>query len=286
MIQTLPFGSTGHDSTRTLFGAAALSRVSQAVADQTLEVLLEYGVNHIDVAASYGDAELRLAPWLQRYRDRFFLATKTNERTYEGARAQIRRSLQRLGVDYVDLIQLHNLTDEEGWQTAFSPDGALKAAFEAKAQGLVRFIGVTGHGLQAPAMHKRSLESYRFDSVLAPLNYPLWQNPDYVRDFEALADTARIRGAAFQTIKAITLGPWGEKEHTHSTWYEPLHDQADIDLAVHWVLGRPDVFLNTVGDVTLLPKVLDAASRFEGARPLNEEMQALVRRKTMTPLFV
>jgi aryl-alcohol dehydrogenase-like predicted oxidoreductase len=168
MIETLAFGKTGHESTRTLFGAAALSRVSQETADTILPLLLEHGINHIDVAASYGDAELRVGAWMDRHRDRFFVATKTGERTYQAARDQIRRSLERLRVDQVDLIQLHNLTAEDDWRTAMAPGGALEAAVEAKDRGLVRFIGVTGHGVVAPSMHRRSLERFSFDSVLAP----------------------------------------------------------------------------------------------------------------------
>jgi aryl-alcohol dehydrogenase-like predicted oxidoreductase len=286
MIEKLAFGSTGHESARTLFGAAAFSRVTQEVADQTLALLPEHGINHIDVAASYGDAELRLAPWLQEHRDEVFLATKTGERTYQAARDQIRASLQRMQVEQIDLIQLHNLTDEADWQTAMAPGGALEAAVEAREQGLVRFIGVTGHGVVAPAMHARSLDRFPFDSVLLPFNYPMLQNPDYARDFWRLFEMCRQRGVAVQTIKGITLGPWNEKEHTTATWYEPLQDQADIDTAVHWVLGQPGVFLNTAGDVRLLPKVLDAAERFEGSPPSDATMQALVARQGMAPLFV
>jgi aryl-alcohol dehydrogenase-like predicted oxidoreductase len=287
MIPKLAFGSTGHESTRTLFGAAAFSRVTQEVADATLPLLLEHGVNHIDVAASYGDAELRLAPWLQKHRDEVFLATKTGERTYPKARDQIRASLQRMQVEQVDLIQLHNLTDEEGWQTAMAPGGALEAAVEAREQGLVRFIGVTGHGVVAPAMHARSLERFPFDSVLLPFNYPMLQNPDYTRDFWRLFELCLSRGVAMQTIKGITLGPWAEgQDHTTTTWYEPLQEQTDIDTAVHWVLGQPGVFLNTAGDVRLLPKVLDAAERFDGTRPSDASMAALVAKQGMAPLFV
>ena len=286
MIETLPFGSTGHVSSRTLFGAAAFSRATQESADATLPLLPEHGVNHIDVAASYGDAELRLAPWLQQHRDEVFLATKTGERTYQAARDQIRASLQRMQVEQIDLIQLHNLTDETDWQTATAPGGALEAAIEARDQGLVRFIGVTGHGVVAPAMHARSLERFPFDSVLLPFNFPMMQNEDYARDFWRLYEMCQQRGVAMQTIKGITLGPWGEKDHTTTTWYEPLQDQADIDLAVHWVLGQPGVFLNTASDVRLLPKVLDAAERFDGHRPSDEQMQALVARQGMAPLFV
>ena len=287
MIPLLPFGSTGHRSTRTLFGAAALSRVTQEVADGVLDLLERHGINHIDTAASYGDAELRVAPWIAGAgRDRFFVATKTGKRTYAEARDEIRLSLRRLGTDHVDLIQLHNLVDEAEWQTAFAPDGALRAAVEARDAGLVRFIGVTGHGLQAPAQHRRSLERFPFDSVLFPYNYVQLRDVAYARDVQALMALCEERGAAMQTIKAITLGPWhGERPATPTTWYEPLHDQRDIDLAVRWVLGDPRVFLNTVGDVGILPLVLDAASR-GGERPSDAEMDELVERREMSPMFV
>ncbi len=285
MIPTHPFGRTGHVSTRTLFGAAAFSRVTQEEADRTMELLLQYGVNHIDTAASYGDSELRLGPWMERMRDRFFLATKTGERTYQGARDQIRRSLERLRVDHVDLIQLHNLAEPGEWDVAMGPDGALRAAIEAREEGLVRFIGVTGHGLGIARMHLRSLERFDFDSVLLPYNYVLIQNPQYAADFEELVALCEKRNVAVQTIKSITRAPWGDRPHTAATWYEPFQDQEDIDRAVHWVLGRPGIFLNTVGDIHVLPKVLDAANRFE-RRPSETEMAAAMREKRMEPLFV
>jgi aryl-alcohol dehydrogenase-like predicted oxidoreductase len=284
-IPTLDFGRTGHQSTRTIFGGAALGRVPQERADETLALLLERGVNHIDTAASYGDSELRIGPWMERHRDRFFLATKTGERTFEGARDSIRRSLERLRVERLDLIQLHNLVDPVEWETAMGPGGALEAAVEAREQGLTRFIGVTGHGVTVAAMHRRSLERFRFDSVLLPYNHVMMQNPDYAADFEALAATCVERGVAVQTIKSITLGPWGERERTHNTWYEPLTDPADIERAVHWVLGRPGVFLNTSSDLTLLPHILDAATG-PISRPSAEAMEAMVRGREMTPLFV
>jgi len=284
VIAKLPFGSTRHQSTRTIFGAAALGSVSQAEADAALDVLLEHGVNHIDTAASYGDSELRLAPWLARHRDRFFLATKTGRRDYTGAREEIRRSLDRLGVDRVDLIQLHNLVDVIDWEFALREDGALQAAVEARDEGLVRFIGVTGHGLTVARMHRRSLDRFAFDSVLLPYSYVQMSDPVYAADFEVLLATCAERGVAVQTIKSISLAPWNGREQTTSTWYEPLQEQADIDLAVHWVLGRPEVFLNTASDVTLLPKVLDAASRFTG-RPADEAMDELASRRQLTPLF-
>jgi aryl-alcohol dehydrogenase-like predicted oxidoreductase len=285
MIEKQPFGRTGHISTRTLFGAAALGSVTQDEADRTLELVLEHGVNHIDTAASYGDAELRIGPWMRQYRDHFFLATKTGERTYAAARDEIHRSLDRLRVDSVDLIQLHNLVDPGEWQVALAPGGALEAAVEARGQGLVRFIGVTGHGLTIAAMHRRSLERFDFDSVLLPYSYVLMRNEQYAADFEALMAICQQRNVAVQTIKSITRAPWGERAHTRATWYEPLEQQPDIDTAVHWVLGRPGVFLNTVGDIHVLPKVLDAASRFAGA-PGEQEMRALYERQELEPLFV
>jgi len=285
MIPMQAFGRTGHSSTRTLFGAAAFSRVTQEEADRTMELILDFGVNHIDTAASYGDSELRLGPWMERMRDRFFLATKTGERTYQGARDQIRRSLERLRVSQVDLIQLHNLAEPDEWEVAMGPDGALRAAVEAREEGLVRFIGVTGHGLGIAKMHLRSLGRFDFDSVLLPYNYVLIQNAQYAADFEALVALCQQRNVAVQTIKSITRAPWGDRPHTTATWYEPLQEQADVDKAVHWVIGRPGLFLNTVGDVHVLPKVLDAASRFQ-QRPSDAEMASLLKEEQMAPLFV
>ena len=287
-IPTLPFGRLGHESTRTLFGAAALGHVSQAEADQALDTLLRYGVNHIDVAASYGDAELRIAPWLKSYPNQFFLATKTDGRTKEAAFDDLRRSLDRLGVDSVDLWQLHALADPIEWDTALSPGGAIEAAVEAKRQGLVRGIGVTGHGMQIAATHRRSLERFDFDSVLAPYNYITMQTPYYAENFNALQETCRERNVAVQTIKTIARRPWMGRPHTLSTWYEPLEDQNDIDLAVWWALSRPGIFLNTVGDLTLLPRVLDAASRFDPEAPAPDDarMRQLVSTADMDALFV
>jgi len=285
MIARAPFGATGHESSRVIFGAAALGDVSKADADRTLAVLLEHGVNHIDVAASYGDAELRIATWLRRNPGTFFVATKTGKRTYREAREEIRRSLDRLGVDKVDSIQLHNLVDVIDWDTALSADGALEAAIEAREEGLVRFIGVTGHGLSVPEMHRRSLERFPFDSVLLPYNYVQMQNQYYRDRFEALAAVCAERNVALQTIKSLARRRWEGREHTASTWYEPLRDQADIDLAAHWVLGRPEAFLLTTGDVEILPMLLDAAERFE-ERPSDERMADLVARHAVDPLFV
>src|SRR5438132_3892156 len=287
-IGTQPFGRSGHMSTRTLFGAASLGHVTQEEADRTLEVLLQYGVNHIDVAASYGDAELRIAPWLARYRSQFFVATKTGARTAQEAKEELQRSLERMGIDYVDLWQLHNLADPIEWDTALSPGGAIDAAIEAKKQGLIRAVGVTGHGLQIAATHRRSLTRFDFDSVLLPYNYITMQNPYYAENFNALLATCQQRNVAVQTIKSIAYKPWMGRKHTHSVWYEPLEEQQYIDTAVHWVLKKPGIFLNTVGDIQLLPRVLDAASRWQegSAGPTDEQMQELASRLGMVPLFV
>ena len=278
------FGRTGHESTVTLFGAAALKSASQGEADRTLELLLERGVNHIDTAPRYGDAELRIGPWMAVHRKDFFLATKTGERSYAGAREEIARSLERLQVDQVDLLQLHSLAHPGDWEEAMGEEGALRALVEARDEGLTRFIGVTGHGWTIASMHLRSLARFDFDSVLLPWNWVMASNPRYREDFEAVASICRERGAAVQTIKSIARGPWATTEPTHQTWYQPLEDQGDIDRAVHFVLARGDVFLNTAGDLALLPKVLDAAARFDEA-PQEDAMDAMVDARRMTPLF-
>ena len=284
MIERRPFGRTGHLSTVTLFGAAALARASQADADRTLDLLLRYGVNHIDTAARYGDSELRIGPWMARHRKDFFLATKTGMRTAREAREDIHRSLDRLRVDHVDLIQLHSLGHPEDWDQAMGPGGALAAAIEAREQGLARFIGVTGHGWTIAAMHRRSLRHFDFDAVLLPYNFFMAQDERYRRSFEEVLTICRERNVAVQVIKSIARGPWATADRTHTTWYQPLEEPADIDRAVHWILGLPGVFLNTVGDLVLLPRVLDAASRFE-RRPPDEEMAAMLGSARMTSLF-
>jgi aryl-alcohol dehydrogenase-like predicted oxidoreductase len=285
-IEQAQFGRTNHLSSRVIFGGAALAEVSQRIADETLDVLLSYGVNHLDLASSYGEAELRIRPWLQREPGRFFLATKGDERTAAGAREELHRSLDRMGVDHVDLWQLHSLADPIEWDEALSPGGALEAAIEAREQGLIRWIGVTGHGSQIAATHRRSLERFGFDSVLLPYNFVTMQNPYYAENFDAVYQACRDRQVAVQTIKAIALRPWAGRPHTRATWYEPLEQQDDIDLSVWWVLSRPGVFLCSVGDVDLLPRVLDAASRFGGDAPDDGVMAALAERTAADPLFV
>lgn len=284
MIPTQPFGNTGHMSTRILFGGAALYSVTQEEADAALDVLFEYGINHIDTAASYGQAELRIGPWMDHHRDKFFLATKTEERTRKKGFESLQRSLELLHTDHVDLFQMHNLATQSEWEVALGSGGVLEACIEARQQGLIRFIGVTGHGTDIARLHKLALERFEFDSVLLPYNFTMMQNPQYAADVDALFKLCRKRNVAIQTIKSLACGEWGEHHRKHATWYRPIEDQEDIDLAVHWVFGESGVFLNSAADIHLLPRVLDAAQRYQ-FRPSVEEMQSLVDRNSMQPLF-
>lgn len=284
MLPRAPFGRTGHDSTRVVFGAAALGGMSQSRADATLATIDAAGVNHIDTAASYGESEVRLAPFLSEHRSRFFLATKTGERTGDAARAELERSLARLGVDHVDLIQLHNLVEPDEWERAFEADGALAALIAARDEGLVRFIGVTGHGLRIAAMHLRSLESFDFDSVLVPYNHTLLRDESYRADVEALRATCADRRVAVQTIKAIARGRWPDPAMRRFSWYEPITDPHAIGRAVRHVLATDDLFLNTSSDARLLPIVLDAAQG-ELVAPTDAELDADAEELGITPLF-
>jgi aryl-alcohol dehydrogenase-like predicted oxidoreductase len=285
VIPQTEFGRTGHRSSRVIFGAAALSRMSQERTDELLQPLLDYGVNHLDTAAGYGDSELRLAPWLASNRDRFFVATKTGERSGAGARASLERSLERLGVDSVDLIQLHNLVEEEEWEVAHGPGGAVEALVRAREEGLVRFIGVTGHGLRIAGMHLRSLERFDADSVLLPYNFSLLADPGYRRDVEALRALCAERRVAVQTIKSGARRRWrDDATEARYSWYEPIRDEAAIGRSVRWVLAQEDLFLNTSSDVSLLPVILAAADA-GGAAPSDEEMAADVEALGVEPIF-
>ena len=285
MIDKIPFGKTGHQSSRVIFGAAALGGMKQEKADKVLETLLEYGINHIDTAASYGDSELRIGPWMREHRKNFFLATKTGDRTYEGARDSVHRSLERLRVDQIDLIQMHNLVEEAEWQTAMGPKGALEALVEARAKGLVRFIGVTGHGTPIPSMHRRSLERFAFDSVLFPYNFTMMSIPTYGADVEALLKLCGERGVATQTIKSVARRRWQNGDGPKFSWYEPLRDRDAIGRAVHFVLSRPGLFLNSSSDATILRDTLEAASQVASA-PAASDMEADIARFAMQPLFI
>jgi aryl-alcohol dehydrogenase-like predicted oxidoreductase len=259
MLTKRAFGATGFESSRVLFGAAALAAMKPARIEETLTLLEREGVNHFDTAAGYGDSELNLAGWLAQHRSEIFLATKTAERSGSDARAGLERSLTRMGVDHVDLIQLHNLVDREGWQTAMGSGGAVEALVQARDEGLVRFIGVTGHGTWAPKMHRESLEEFEFASVLCPYNFSMMAQPEYAADFESLAKTCRERKVALQTIKSLARRRWQATEGPKFSWYEPLTDGDAIRRAVHWVLSREDVFLNSSSDARLLEATLSAA---------------------------
>ena len=285
MIERIPFGRTGRESSRVIFGAAALAAMRQERADQILDLLLAHGIDHIDTAAAYGDSELRVGAWMERHRDRFFLATKTGERTYAGAKASIERSRERLRVECLDLVQLHNLVDEAEWRTALGPGGALEALDEARAAGAVRFIGVTGHGATVARRHRESLERFPFDSVLLPYNFPMLAQAAYAAEVEGLLATCGARGVAVQTIKAVARRRWPADDLGRKfSWYEPLRDVDAIRRAVHYVLARPAIFLNTSSDATLLPAILEAAAE-PVAPPSDAELRADAGRHAMEPLF-
>ena len=284
-MQRIPFGRTGHASSRVIFGAAALGSMRQDKADALLELLLEHDVNHIDTAAMYGDSELRVGAWMPRHRDRFFLATKTHERTAEGARASLERSRQRLATDQLDLIQLHNLVEPGDWRVALGPGGALEALVEARERGHVRFLGVTGHGTRAAAMHLASLERFPFDSVLLPYNFTMLAQPDYAADALRLLAVCAQRGVAVQTIKAIARRRWSEGDERRYSWYEPIRESEALGRAVRFVLSKPGLFLNSSSDATLLPALL-AAAEAPAAPPSARELEADVARLGLAPLFV
>jgi aryl-alcohol dehydrogenase-like predicted oxidoreductase len=261
-------GRLGQQDSVLIYGGAALGSVTQDEADKSIEFALESGINHFDTAASYGDSELRLGPWMGLIRDDIFLSTKTGEREREAAWQQINRSLERLRVDSVDLIQLHSVGDLEQLDLVTRAGGALEAALQARDEGLVRGIGITGHGHQAPATHLEALRRFPFDTVLTPLNYVLYQDPAYRRDFDALAAETQRQDAGLMVIKAIAHRPWPDRSQaSYTTWYEPLTSQAEIDAAVAFILSHPEVTgLATAGDVRLLPLIVEA----ERNRPLAE----------------
>ena len=284
MLPFAEFGRTGHRSSRVIFGAAALGGMSESRAIKTLDLVASYGVNHIDTAAMYGSSEDHLKPWLADHRSEVFLATKTQERIGSVARAELERSLERMGVDHIDLIQMHNLVEPDQWETAFSKGGAVEALNQARAEGLVSFIGVTGHGLRIPSMHLRSLAEFDFDAVLFPFNHSLLSIDQYRDDVTALREVCRSRKIATQTIKAVARRRWDDGTQGHRSWYEPLTDTDAIQRAVRYVLSQPDLFLNTTSDATLLPLILEAAQG-DLTRPLDEEMNRDIAEFGVTPLF-
>lgn len=285
MLPLAPFGRTGHESTRVIFGAAALGGMSQDRADTTMASVVEWGINHIDTAASYGASEDRLKPFLAEHRSSVFLATKTGLRDGAAARAELEKSLERMGVDHVDLIQLHNLVDPDEWEMAFAAGGAVDALAGARDEGLVSDIGVTGHGVPIAGMHLRSLERFDFASVLLPINFVMLDNPAYRADVERLLDVCADRNVAVQTIKSVARGLWADGNTNRFSWYDPLTDPEPIARAVRYVLSHPQMFLNTTSDARLIPMIIDAALGDLSA-PSDDEMRADIAAEGITPLFV
>jgi aryl-alcohol dehydrogenase-like predicted oxidoreductase len=284
-METRRFGRTGHMSTVAIFGAAAFWQPDQAEADAVMEQVIAAGVNHIDVAPSYGIAEQRLGPWLARERDRFFVGCKTMERSKAGAARELRQSLERLQTDHFDLYQLHAVTSMAELDEATRPGSALEAAIEARDAGLTRSIGITGHGVDSPAVFIEALRRFDFDSVLFPLNFVQYANPTYRQNSEELLRQCRARDVGTMIIKSITKGPWGEQTKTHTTWYQPFTDAEHIQQAVNFALSQDVTGLCTVGDIRLLPLVLRACASYT---PLSEAEQAalIASAEIYEPLFV
>jgi predicted aldo/keto reductase-like oxidoreductase len=263
-VQQRRLGRLGHESSVLIYGAAALAEVDQPTADASVQLALDAGINHFDVAASYGDAELRLGPWMPTIRDRILLATKTELRDRNEAWAQINRSLERLQTDHLDLIQIHAVGDLAELDLVTGPGGSLEAAVRARAEGLAGAVGITGHGHQAPATHLEALARFPFDTVLTPLNWVLGQDPAYLADYQALVAEVRAQEVGLMVIKTVSRRNWpeGPVEHSYGTWYEPFEDQERIGAAVAWVLSHPEVTgIATPGDVRLLPMLIQAEQR-------------------------
>jgi aryl-alcohol dehydrogenase-like predicted oxidoreductase len=285
MITRQLFGRTGHASSQIIFGAWALSNATQAEAEQILGILLEYGVNHIDAARMYGNAEELIGSWMKKHRDDFFVATKSRSRTYEGAWKDLRRSLDRLKVDHIDLWQLHGLTNQMGWEKVMGSGGALEAFIEARDKGLVRYLGVTGHGNKVAAMHLQSLERFDFDSVMLPYNYCQMQIASFAADFNKLIGLCRERNVAVQTFQSIAWRPIGKRPRKYNTYfYEPLESGAAIEKSVHWAMGLQGSFVITAGDMQFVLPMLQSAERFE-RRPSDEEMNLLMNEYGIQQIF-
>jgi predicted aldo/keto reductase-like oxidoreductase len=283
-METRRFGRTGHLSTVAIFGAAGLSQVSQEEADRAMELIIEAGVNHIDIARSYGEAELRVGPWMPRERGRFFLGSKTTERTKEAAWKELQETLKRLQIEALDLYQIHAITTMEELDAVTMKGGALEAFLEARREGLTRFIGITGHGVNAPKIYLEALRRYDFDTVLFPLNFVQMGNPEYRAYAEELITTCKAKDVGTMVIKSITRGPWGQKEHTATTWYEPFHDSETIQKAVNFALSHDVTGICTAGDTRVLPLVLKAFENF--TRLSDAEKEEMIKSgKQYEPLF-
>ncbi len=262
-------GRTGHMSTIVAFGGAAIGKVTQDVADAAIQDARDHGVNHFDVAPTYGDAELRLAPWMPKIRSEIFLGCKTTERTRDGAKRSIHASLERLGVDSFDLFQFHSVGTMEKLDQCLGTGGAIEAVLEARDEGLLRYVGITGHGLDAPKVHAEGLRRFPLDTVMFPLNFVLYTNlPDYRRDYEALIALCQVEDVGVHIIKTLAKSPWYDREHPPTKpWYEPFDDQETIDHAVAFNAGQPIHTMCSSADVTVIPKMLDAAERYRSVSP-------------------
>ncbi len=264
-------GRTGQMSTVVALGAVSVGRVEQEVADPAIQMVLDHGVNHFDVAPRYGEAEVRLKPWMPRIRKQIFLGCKTAQRTRDAARAEMERSLARLGTDRFDLYQLHAVCKLPELDECTGKGGALETLIEAREQGITKWLGITGHTHDAPRTHLEALRRFDFDTVMFPLNFVLWADPSYRRDVQALLEVCRQRDVGVHIIKSVAKDSWGDRPHRFATWYEPFTDQAVIDQAVAFVLSQSVTTLCSVGDVTILPKVLSAAERFRPMDPAAQE---------------
>jgi aryl-alcohol dehydrogenase-like predicted oxidoreductase len=261
-MQKRRFGRTGHMSSIVIFGAFAVGWSSQGEADETMELLLAHGVNHVDVAPSYGEAELRLGPWLEKHRADFFLGCKTQLRSRQEARDEMHRSLERLRVDHFDLYQLHAVTDMEELEQCFAPGGSMEAIVDAHREGLTSYVGITSHGYEAPAVIMAALDRYDLDSILFPVNSKMWADDEYRRRAETLLERAAERDIGSMAIKAVARGPWDGRAQRYNTWYEPFDEPESIERALRFTLSQPVTGAISAGDARLLPATLDAAERF------------------------
>ncbi len=284
-MDTRRFGRTGHMSTVAILGGAAFGKATQAETDASMERVIAAGVNHIDVAPSYGEAELRLGPWLARERARFFLGCKTMERTREGAAAELRRSLERLQVESFDLYQFHAVNTMEELDRVTAKGGAMEAALQAREQRLTRYIGITGHGLQAPAIFLEALRRFNFDSVLFPLNFVLYANPVYRENAEVLLRECRARDIGTMVIKSNCKRPWGERPRQYNTWYEPFDDSAHVQTALNFALSQDVTGLCSSGDLKILPLFLDACAHWT-RQSASEQAAMIAGAVEYEPLFV
>jgi len=277
-------GRTNHESTLAIFGAAALYEISQQRADQVMELVIAAGINHIDVAPSYGQAEERLGTWMETERDRFFLGCKTMERTQESAHDELRRSLERLRTDSFDLYQFHSVGNLSDLDQIAGTGGALEAVHRAKEEGLLNYIGITGHGLEVPGVFLEALRRFDFDTVLFPLNFILYANPDYRRTAEELLAQCADRDIGIMIIKSIAKGPWGDMQKTNTTWYQPFTDKEWIQKGINFALSQPITGICTSGDVSLLPDIIDVCENFEELSS-QEQIDLISRAIDFEPLF-